>query len=257
MTADVESVPESSVEGEERRSSGVGTSPLATLQRPLTLATGGTLFVRGLRRRGIRGLAMAAGGGWLLYRGIRDRPLFGSRSPSSGIGTGSVASTQEPAVVERSVTVDLDAEDLHEYWRQPGYLSEVMGQFAQVTPADEDRLHWRIEAPMGKDISWETRFVEDTPGEVLRWETVEGAPVDSEWMVRFRDAPGEQGTEVTLRADFDPPGGRLGAAALGRLDFALESAVATSLNRFKSLAETGEVPTLEGNPSARGQGDLA
>jgi hypothetical protein len=32
-------------------------------------------------------------------------------------------------------------------------------------------------------------------------------------------------------------------------------AVGNALRRFKSLVETGEIPTLDRNPSARGSGD--
>jgi uncharacterized membrane protein len=159
--------------------------------------------------------------------------------------------------VERSVTVDEAPDELQEYWHEPDHLSKIMGEFAQVTPKDDDQLHWRLDGPMGKSISWDTRVVEDEPGEVLRWETVEGTYLPSEWTVRFDDAPGDRGTEVRLRAAFDPPGGALGKAALNRFEFALDSALDTALHRFKSLAETGEIPTLEDNPSARETGGLA
>jgi hypothetical protein len=62
--------------------------------------------------------------------------------------------------------------------------------------------------------------------------------------VQFRAAPAEQGTEVTLRLTLDE-----GAAGPGEV---LPRWVAgTTLRRFKSLVETGEIPTLNRNPSAR------
>jgi uncharacterized membrane protein len=60
----------------------------------------------------------------------------------------------------------------------------------------------------------------------------------------FAPAPGDLGTVATLRLEAAVPGkaGRLQAGQV--------------LRRFKSLAETGEIPTLEHNPSARpGAGD--
>jgi len=62
---------------------------------------------------------------------------------------------------------------------------------------------------------------------------------------------------VTLAVTFDPPGGALGNAALKRLDVVPETLVATALDRFKSLAERDEIPSLDRNPSGRGSGDLA
>ena len=57
------------------------------------------------------------------------------------------------------------------------------------------------------------------------------------------------------RERFGPAGGALGAAA-GKLLGGLPGKLlgVTALHRFKSLAETGEVPTLERQPAARGGG---
>jgi hypothetical protein len=41
-----------------------------------------------------------------------------------------------------------------------------------------------------------------------------------------------------------------------RLGVVPDALASKALHRFKSLVETGEVPTLEANPSARGKGDL-
>jgi hypothetical protein len=40
-----------------------------------------------------------------------------------------------------------------------------------------------------------------------------------------------------------------------RLGFVPRTITGEALDRFKSLAETGEIPTLERNSSARGSGD--
>ena len=40
-----------------------------------------------------------------------------------------------------------------------------------------------------------------------------------------------------------------------RLGVVPESLAGTVLDRFKRLAETGEIPSLETNPSGRGKGD--
>ena len=68
----------------------------------------------------------------------------------------------------------------------------------------------------------------------------------------FRPAPGDRGTVVTLHLRFDPPGGTLGSAAVKLLGpTPLHVVVDGALRRFKSLIETGEIPTTERQPAAR------
>jgi len=100
-------------------------------------------------------------------------------------------------------------------------------------------------------MEWDTQIVEDRHGKLLRWESLEGAPLPNEGTVRFSPAPGDWGTEAMLCLRFDPPGGPLGNRAVKRLNIVPRVLADKILRRFKSLAETGEIPTLAYNPSAR------
>ena len=291
MTAQQEGAVQSDEPGRSssQQSQGGGTDR-GTLMRVASLVAGGALVVRGLRRRSLFGSLLALAGGWLAYRGIRgESPSMPSGGLSSVLpsGAGSSSTGISKTDVERSVTVDAPAEEIHEYWKDPDELSRILGDVVEISDAGEDRLHWEVSvpgdeaairqsslaqsvldrtpisqslverSPIGESYAWDTEFVEDEPGEILRWKTVEGTRLPSEWTVTYADAPGDRGTEVTLRAAFHPPGGPLGAKAMDRLGFAIDPMVGASLRRLKSLAETGEVPTLAGNPSGRGRGDLA
>ena len=58
--------------------------------------------------------------------------------------------------------------------------------------------------------------------------------------------------QATLRLRLDPPGGALGDAAVRLLGTTpIDLAVDGVLRRFKSLVETGEIPTTERQPAAR------
>lgn len=202
---------------------------------------------------------MALVGGWVLSRALgvdaRLRRTFGSRGSTSG---GSVERAGEVKAVEvsRSITIGEPADDLYEAWRDPETFSRVMGHFAEVTSPDGDRFYWTVHGPLGQEVSWESRLVEEEPGEFLRWETPPDATLPNEGSVRFRPAPGDRGTVATLSLVFDPPGGTLGDTVLEQLDVVPETLAGTALGRFKSLVETGGIQTLEGNPSARGRGGL-
>ncbi|MDS0476733.1 SRPBCC family protein [Natrinema sp. 1APR25-10V2] len=216
-------------------------------------AVGGTLVALGLRRRSIGGAAAALAGGWLVYRGFagdRSRPelIEEGASNEADRSVGAVETT-------RSVTIGRPADEVYERWRDPDAMTHIYRGLVDVTAESEDRWNWTANGPLGASASWTTQVVEDRPGEFLRWESVEDAPVASEGSVRFREAPAGRGTEVTFRFRFEPPGGPVGTAVTKRLEIVPDSLVAVALDRFKSLVETGEIPTLEGNPSARGAGD--
>ena len=251
MTQSITTRENRSTEGDAGRNAGRG-------ERAAAAALGGTLLVSGLRRRSLGGTALALAGGWLLYRGVRgrSRSTRGDGDAAAEYRETRVGTSSGPTEVERSVTVGKDADDLYGFWRDPEQLSRILGGFAEVTSAGERRQRWTVPTPLGRSLEWETELLEDRSGEVLRWRSTGGATVPNEWSVRFRPAPADRGTEVTLGLRFDPPGGRIGRSAMELLGVVPETLARKTLYRFKSLAETGEIPTLERNPSARGSGDL-
>ena len=226
-------------------------------ERIASTAAGAALLVRGLQRRSASGVATAVVGGALCYRG-----LTGSSTLYRTLGINTAEERERVAddapTVERTITVAERAEDLEEFWRDPEQLSRIVGEVADVSEADagDDRHRWRVTAPFDRTVEWEAQLVEHQPGERLRWESLEGAPIPHDWSIRFDRDPGGRGTTVTLEVRYDPPGGALGTEALSRLGFGVDVLAGEVLNRFKSLAETGEIPTIAGNPSGRGRGDL-
>ena len=247
-------------QNEERRRTGSGGGTNAgTGRRIAGAALGGALVLLGLRRRSAVGTAATLVGGWLVYRGVGGRGGLARASEVAAKGGGrggSGAREGKSASVDRSVTVRKPADELYDLWTDPESLARIMGHFAEVTPAGEDRQHWEVRSPTRRSASWDSEIVEERPGELLRWESLPGADVPNEGAVRFRDAPDDRGTEVTLSVRFEPPGGLFGRTAAERLGIVPEALARKALYRFKSLAEAGEIPTLAHNPSARGEGDL-
>ncbi|WP_408957066.1 SRPBCC family protein [Natrinema sp. 74] len=219
---------------------------------------GGTLLVLGLRRRSLGGAAAALTGGWLVYRGLvggQQRAETVDSGPASEAGRAAEMDASGAVATTRSVTIGQPADEVYERWRDPEAMTRIYRDLVDVTAESEDRWHWTASGPLGASVSWTTHVIEDRPGEVLRWESLEDAPVASEGAVRFREAPADRGTEVTLHFRFEPPGGPVGTAVTKRLEVVPDALAAVALDRFKSLVETGEIPTLERNPSARGAGD--
>lgn len=220
------------------------------LERKASTILGGILLFQSFARRspslGEKALAAV-----LLYRGISGHSFL---YQALGMSTASKAERQKAGdapEVERSITIEKPANDLYRFWREPQHLSQIMGAFAEVTEGSGGQTHWAVQGPFNRRIEWDSQIVEDRPGEMIRWKSLDGARIPNEGIVRFRSAPRDWGTEVTLRMRFNPPGGALGNKIVKQLSFAPRMMVEKALRRFKSLAETGEFPTLKRNPAAR------
>ncbi|HEX5754597.1 MAG TPA: 2-oxo acid dehydrogenase subunit E2 [Archangium sp.] len=194
--------------------------PRGQVERAALALLGGTLLTAGLKRRSPGGAAMALASGALLVGGLRG---YRRSSRTPGIRR------EQREAVERRITLHKPAQELYRLFREPRTLARCMEGLAVITPAGEDLLHWKI----GRDMEFDTRFVEDRPGEFLSWESLDAA-AEHRGSVRFRPEPGTGGTEVTLRIHSLLPGGGLGRA-VGRA--VAGRVLARALRRFARLAE--------------------
>jgi uncharacterized membrane protein len=152
---------------------------------------------------------------------------------------------------ESSVTIGKPAQELYDLWREPKAMSQVMGGFAEVRKIDEEQMHWIIPGMMGMTWEFDAKSVEQRPGEFIRWQSIKGSVPPHGGEVWFRPAPGNRGTEVTMRFKLDPSANMLHKAAFTIAPAVTKMAIRRTLRRFKSLAETGEIPTVKNNSSAR------
>ncbi len=227
---------------------------VSELERAASALLGAVLLVGFIgRRRSAGGAALGLVGAELVRRGVTGHCVvyqaLGVRNDREGAGAGAAVA------VQRSITIGKSAEELYRLWREPGTVGRVLGAAAQVTSIGPDRMHWVVQGPGGRQAAWDTQTVEDRPGEVVRWASLPGAVVPNEGALRLRTAPNDLGTEVTLWLRFDPQAVAPGSAMATRFGGAPGKLLATkALHRFKSLAETGEIPTLTRQPAARDDG---
>ena len=210
-------------------------------ERIVTAVLGGVLLLRSLPRRSLAEAALAS---VLLYRGMSGHSYLYQALGMNTNGTGTSADAPEG---ECAITIGKSADELYRLWSEPQNLSRILGDIAQVTQGSGGRQHWVVQGPLNQRIEWDTVIVEDRPGELVSWKSLDGAPLFNENSLYFHPAPGDRGTEVRLRFRFDLPG----IPKRKRLGIVPRLLADRILRNFKSLAETGEVPTLKRNPAAR------
>ncbi len=148
--------------------------------------------------------------------------------------------------VVRAVTILRPAAELYRFWRDVSNLPQVIHHPVTISATSKDESHWVVSAPAGRTVEWDALVLNDEPDRLIAWRSREGGDVDHAGSVRFEKAPGDEGTEVTVALEYDPPGGKLGAAVAKLTRDSAASQVYDALRRFKALMEAGEIPTIEG-----------
>ena len=224
---------------------------VAPAERIVSALAGGFLVRRAIRHPSLGGIAAAAAGGTLLYRGVTGHCAgYKLLGVSTARRPGEAGAHAGPTVIERSVTIDAAGDAIERVLAEPTTLPSIMAPFAEVSPT-EGGARWSVGLPFGRHLDWETRTQEPRPGEPLRWETVPGARLPHRGSIRLRPAPGDQGTEVALRLEIEPLGAANGLVNARLVKMVPAAAIGAALRRLKSQIEAGEVPTTDNNPSAR------
>lgn len=215
---------------------------VAYYERLASVVGGPLLALYGLSRGTPAGLALAAAGGVMLYRGVT-----GHSHVYQALGVSTAAGEQGGALhVEKSLTVDASADELYRFWRDFGNLPRFMKHLEEVRMEGDDCSHWVATGPAGTKVEWDAEITIDRPSEMICWRSLPGAQVENEGCVRFEPAASGRGTIVRVSFDYSPPAGKLGAVVASLFAEEPNQQVAGDLRRFKNIVEAGEIPTTEG-----------
>ncbi len=137
---------------------------------------------------------------------------------------------------------------LYSLWSDLALIPRWQEHVISVTRVSEKVSHWVMGNPEdsdGKRIEFDSEIFEDIPGSRLAWRSVAG-DVEQSGEVTFAPRHDGRGTLVTLIQQF-----KIGAIANAAAAVAKRSpsqTVIENLRHFKELAETGEIPSVEGQP---------
>ena len=229
---------------------------VAQLERWFSVVAGSALTAYGLKRRSLPALAVSLVGGVLVWRGATGHcPLFSAL----GISTASIDSDRQVSVpygrgiqVEKTVTINAPPDRLYAFWRNFENLPRFMENLESVEVLDDKRSRWVADGPAGLKAEWDAEIINEVPNELIGWRSVDGSRVDNAGSVHFTEATGGRGTEVKVVLRYDPPGGKVGAVISRMFGEDPDWQVQEDLRRLKMLVETGEIATIEDQPSGRG-----
>ena len=156
--------------------------------------------------------------------------------------TTSKTSKPDRALLAETVTINRPRGDLYDFWRTLENLAVFMDNIESITCIDDRRSRWRVKAPAGKTVEWDSIITEDIPGQAITWQSAEGADIDNSGKVEFIDA-GLRGTVVRAIIAYDPPAGLAGRLVAKLFQREPRLQARRDLRRFKQLMETGEIST--------------
>lgn len=218
------------------------------------LVTGGSLLaLGGLKRGGFGGMALAAAGLGLVWRGASHGPLAtGMKWASSERGhVPGVDEHHGPVTVAHSVIVAAPRAGIYRFFRDFNNLPRFMEDVDRIEVKDGRHSHWSVRAPGGRAVEWDAEIHEEREDERIAWRSVGEPDIHNSGVVEFRDALGGRGTEVKVTLRYEPPFGRLGRGIAKLTGHEPEVQLRSNLRRLKQIMEAG-APGGSGTASTMG-----
>jgi uncharacterized membrane protein len=138
--------------------------------------------------------------------------------------------------VTKYIRIEAPAQEVWQLWRDPSEFPQFMEDVTEVEARGE-LWHWKVDGPAGVPVEWDSRIVEEIPGEKLAWKSVNG--MSNAGVVRLDDRG--DATDLEYAIEFDPPGGKLGDVVAKIFDDP-ENKVQRALESFKTLVERDAKP---------------
>lgn len=234
---------------QEKIPSGINVAPR---EREISLLGGAGLVVFGLRRGTLGGLALAAAGAALIERGVTGHchgyQLLNINTAKDDQSADPDDYFENGIHIETAMTIQRSPAELFSFWRNFENLPRFMKHLKSVSVLDDKKSRWVATAPAGSSVQWDAEIINEEKDRLIAWRSVGGAEVDNAGSVRFIEAPGDRGTEVRVVMDYIPPAGRVGKWVAKLFGQDPETSIREDLRNFKSLMETGEIPTIQGQP---------
>lgn len=195
------------------------------------ITTGAVMATWGLlARRGVTGAVLATVGGALALRGGLNMPMSDLVDHAAG---------RRAIEVTKTLTVRAPIERVFGLWRHVENFPRFMQHVQDVIVDEEEpsRSRWTVDGPAGRAIEFESMITRVIHLREIWWRTLPGQPIEHAGVVRFE--PVLDGTRVTIRMTYRPPGGIIGHAVAHVLGWDPKARIDDDMVRMKALLEQG------------------
>jgi uncharacterized membrane protein len=149
-----------------------------------------------------------------------------------------------------SVLISKPIEQVWAFLRDMNNMPKFIRGLKSVDVIDSKRSHWTFEY-QGERHENDSEIIAEEMPSLLVWQAVgEKKQVGA---VTLERAPGGRGTFVSMRTSTDREKGKVSGVLAWYLGGDPKTASYINLRRLKAYMETGEVPTVEGQPNGREQ----
>ena len=223
-------------------------------ERVLTVLTGlGALALAAELPRARGPLAAIAGA--LMHTDTGYCPAYAAAGaparavPTSATSTRKALGGSRGAQLRAATTIAQPVETVYAFWRNLNHLSMALPSSITVERLDDRRSRWSLAPAKGSTpalAAWTAEIINDVPERVIAWRTVGEPDIVSAGSVHFKEAPGGQGTELSVHMQYSPPFGRVGAGLAGLFGRGADQVVTQCLRDIKRYLELGRQVTLPG-----------
>jgi uncharacterized membrane protein len=199
-------------------------------ERIFSVTTGARITAGGISKiikNPLTGLLVTAAGGYLMYRGLTGNcPLYARLAQLS-------KSEPKHIDIRTTMVVKRPRHEVYASWRRLENLPFFMSHLASVVKVDD-----KIPGYVAK-VSWDAEILNDEPGRLIAWKSLEGSAIDNAGRVEFVDAPGNGSTVVKVVFSYMPPvSGALAVGAAKLVSPMFEKIIKEDIHSFKEYIES-------------------
>ena len=109
----------------------------------------------------------------------------------------------------KSITILRSPLEVYHFWRDFKNLQYVMKDIAEIDVKPAGISHWVIRPQHSPSIEWDAEIINDRPGEIISWKSLDNSDIKQAGSVWFSPVPYGQGTIVRLSLIYEVPGGKM------------------------------------------------